>query len=246
MKAGTLILMVWVALASTATGTTNAVDDVFAGASQAYIAGDFFNAANLFRDEARRQPAPGTLQNLGNAEWRAGRTGPAILAWEQALWLNPRDADARNNLEFVRNKTNLEAPYLSWFEACSAWLPFNAWVWIASVSLWAAVGFLVLPGVCRLPRADWHQALAAASVAILVLSIPAMVGVHSRAKIGFVLPTEAPLHLTPTTDAQVLTKLPGGEPARLLDKYDGFVLVRTHYMDGWLRQEDFAAIASRP
>ena len=62
-------------------------DSAFIAATEAYNAGDFERAAETFRQSARLRPASGTIQNLGLAEWQRGKTGYAILAWEQALWL---------------------------------------------------------------------------------------------------------------------------------------------------------------
>ena len=41
--------------------------------------------------------------NLGNACWRDGRLGEAVLAWERALLRDPRHRDARANLSLARS-----------------------------------------------------------------------------------------------------------------------------------------------
>ena len=128
--------------------TTNclaATNDLFATATAAFQAGQFANAARDFRAAAEAQPATGTLLNLGLAEWRRGRAGAAILAWEKALWIDPFDTPARANLQYARQFTNLEPPDYSWYERASTWLPFNAWAGIAGASLWLAIGLAVLP-----------------------------------------------------------------------------------------------------
>jgi tetratricopeptide (TPR) repeat protein len=45
---------------------------------------------------------PRLLYNLGNAWFRLGRLGPAILSYERALRLDPSDREARDNLELSR------------------------------------------------------------------------------------------------------------------------------------------------
>ncbi len=42
--------------------------------------------------------------NIGNTLYRMGKLPESILAYQQALKLNPDDQDAKYNLEFVRNK----------------------------------------------------------------------------------------------------------------------------------------------
>jgi hypothetical protein len=114
-----------------------------------YRAGNFARAAAQFREAISNQPSSGAFQNLGNAEWQRRRTGPAVLAWEQALWLNSFDRHARNNLKFARESAQLESPDLTWYEVASGWLPMNWWAWLTGISLWFAVGMLVVPGILR-------------------------------------------------------------------------------------------------
>src|SRR6185295_16645939 len=99
-----------------------------------------------YQNSVGQNPAAGTLQNLGSAEWQRGRVGPAILAWEQSLWLDPSSKETQGNLRYARDLVQLEAPELAWYETGSAWLPVNAWPWITAISLWTVVTMLVLPG----------------------------------------------------------------------------------------------------
>ena len=59
-------------------------DALFRYATNAYYVGEYPQAAGAFAQAATLQPAGGTLQNLGNAEWQRGSPGTAILAWEQS------------------------------------------------------------------------------------------------------------------------------------------------------------------
>jgi len=223
-----------------------AVPEAFQTGSQAYIAGNFPQAATLFRQAADASLAPGTLHNLGNAEWKNGRPGPAILAWEQALWLNPSSVNTRANLRFARRSAQLESPSLSWFEICSAWLPVNAWLGIASLSLWLAVAMMLLPGIFRWRKSDWHQGFAAAGFAIFLVTVPALLGVHSRSKLGVLLSRQNLLRLTPTRDAQTLGQLPAGEIARLERERGGYVYVRAgNDAAGWVERPQFGLISGK-
>ncbi len=220
-----------------------APEEQFRQASQAYEAGGFEQAAGLFRQAAAATPAAGTLQNLGNAEWQCGRSGPAILAWERSQWLAPFNFNARADLRFARRTAQLEGPDLTWYEVCSTWLPVNAWAWIASLSFWGALALVLLPGALRWRRADWHQGAAAAGLAIFILTIPALGGVHTRSKIGIILDKDTPLRLTATREAQVLARLPAGETARLERARGTYVFIRTSAAAGWVEREQFGLIA---
>ena len=178
---GFLLLAVLVGLCVAPwTGAANSPEDFFQEGLTACRVGDYARAAHAFRESVTLQPASGALLDLGNAEWRCGRAGPAILAWEQARWLDPFSASPRQNLSFARKTAQIEAPDLSWYEVVSTWLPASWWAWIAGTSLWLAVGMGMLPGVLRLRKATWHQAVAALGLMVFLLSLPAHFGVETR------------------------------------------------------------------
>jgi tetratricopeptide (TPR) repeat protein len=209
----------------------------------AYAGGAYDQAAITFRELAQRQPSAGAYHNLGNAEWKQGQPGEAVLAWEKAQWLDPFDANTRVNLRFARQKVQLPSPALAWYEICSTWLPVRAWALLASASLWLALALVLLPGILRWRKADWHHALAAASLAVFLLTMPALLGVQTRAKLGVIRAKETLLRLTPTREAQALGKLPAGEMARLERERGQYVYVRTgNDVAGWVERAQFGQI----
>ena len=211
----------------------------------AYRGGDFSAAARAFENSAGARAAAGTYQNLGNAEWQAGRVGPAILAWERALWLAPAITEARENLQLARDTAQLAAPELTWYEVISTWLPSGWWAIITALSLWLVADLLVLPGIFRRRRAGWQQALAALGLTLLLLTLPAHAGWHTRSKIGFVMEGNLPLRLTPTEQAQEITRVGAGEPGRCERRYGNYCFVRFRNTAGWLTREEFKLISGR-
>jgi hypothetical protein len=214
-------------------------DTLFQAGATAYRAGDYGRAAVAFRQSVTVQPSSGALQNLGNAEWQGHRNGAAILAWEQALWLDPFHQSARQNLRFARKTAQLEAPDLAWYEVISTWLPVTWWAWIAGASFWLAVAMGMLPGILRRRKATWHQAIAALGLMVFLLSVPAHIGVTTRSRIGYILQKDTTLRLTPTLEAQAVTRLAAGEPARWLRARGNYVLLRTSRSVGWIEQDQF-------
>lgn len=76
---------------------------VFSEANQAYTEGSFEKAILLYEDLLPEYSKSDALYyNLGNAYFRTKKLGPAIFSYEKALMLNPRNADSRFNLKFVR------------------------------------------------------------------------------------------------------------------------------------------------
>ncbi len=67
-----------------------------------YESGDYAGAVENYRlATAQGANHPDAWYNLGNAYYKAGYLGFAVLSYERALRVDPRHADAKANLEFV-------------------------------------------------------------------------------------------------------------------------------------------------
>src|SRR5260221_9375410 len=77
----------------------------FAKANQEFAAGDFKAAIADYEEAVRSgQDAPNLFYNLGNAYFRQKDFGRAILNYERALALDPRQAEAQANLRIARDE----------------------------------------------------------------------------------------------------------------------------------------------
>jgi len=248
MKTGTLALCLAAAtFGAPLRGASPAVDERFRKANAGYAAGDFAEAVYDLRELVNEgRFASGALHNLGNAEWKVGRHGYAVLAWERAHSLNPFNRNTEANLRFARQTARMEAPTFAWHERYSTLLPGDWWLVIACAGLWGGVALLTLPRLLGWRRADWHQGVAAALLALFLLSGPALIGLWKRARLGVVLEDETPLRLTPTREAETLTKLPAGEMARVERERGEYFYVRAEGdRAGWLRKADFVRVWQR-
>ena len=221
----------------------SASEIAFREGADAYRNGGYSKAVDFFTKAAQARPSSGTLQNLGLSEWQRGHTGEAILAWEQAVWLDPFNRAAHANLKYARRLAQLEAPDLTWYEAVSSGLPVNWWAWLAAGSFWIAIAAILLPGVFRRPRTVGYQAVAALSLMLFLLTFLAHFGVHARSKVGFVLAKDTHLRLTPTHEAQVIARLQPGDPLRVKRSRGNYVLVHTGHATGWLQREQFGSLS---
>lgn len=120
-----------------------------AEADSAYIADDFLRAASLYQEAIDSLgPSVERYYNLGNAYYRAGLNGMAIVSYERALRLDPSNSDVKDNLEFVNSKiTDRMVASGSLFSSAAdkvaGALHPNAWAWIA-----LSCFVLALVGVC--------------------------------------------------------------------------------------------------
>jgi tetratricopeptide (TPR) repeat protein len=86
-------------------------EEAFFRANEAYRDGDYETAAEGYRGLLDEERAKGHLfYNLGNAYFRMDDPGRAVLFYERARILLPRDADLRFNLEYARDRLRDAVP----------------------------------------------------------------------------------------------------------------------------------------
>src|SRR5438874_982861 len=104
MKRFALIVSLTASLAA-ASATFAQTDAQFAKANQEFAAGQFKEAADDYKAIVRSgQWSANLFYDLGNAYFRAGDFGRAILNYERALALDPRHPEADANLRIARDE----------------------------------------------------------------------------------------------------------------------------------------------
>ena len=220
-------------------------EDVFAPGRIAYQAGQFTNAARFFQGELKRAPSAEAWHNFGNAAWQAGHAGEAVLSWQRALWINPYQTNAAASLRFVNGLGQFSELSVTWTEKYSTWLPVNLWAGLAAVSLWLAVALVLLPGIFRWRKSVWPQLLAAVALGTVVLTLPALAGIHGRTKLAVIRAVNVPLRQTPTLTAQVRSRFAAGEMVRCQSVRGKYYFVRTANDEtGWVAQDQLWFIAA--
>ncbi len=67
-----------------------------------YARKDYAAAAAAYEQALKAGPNPAVHFNLGNALFKSGKIGEAIVHYRRARYLDPRDADIAANLDFLR------------------------------------------------------------------------------------------------------------------------------------------------
>lgn len=250
--AGALALLCLTMVAATARAASDDRTARFERANAAFAAGDYDAARKGFAEIlAQDGPSAAVLFNLGNASLRAGDIGDAILSYERALLLAPRDQDIRANLRQARKAANLTVAEEDAWTRTVRLLTTNGWAWLASGALDVLCGALL---VFRLLRGDPRRtgvrrvlrAIAASAAALLVVAGTACATRLRELDRAVVLGSDPTLRVAPYPSATVSSDLAPGEIVRIERMHDGFALVRTGAgKSGWMTGESVARIAQQ-
>ena len=218
----------------------------FDSANRLYEQGKFAEALTNYAAiiQSGQSSAP-VYFNLGNAFFKAGQIGRAILAYRQAKALAPRDPDVLANLQFARNQvqgpTRAVTPGSRWLGKLS----LNEWTLASASAVWLWLLLLIL--------AQWQRALRPAlrgwilTAGIVAVLLCACLGVrYSRLLFqatAVVVTSEAPLHQAPLTESATPITLHDGAEVSVLDRKDDWLQVSTDSRRiGWLRREEVVVV----
>ena len=252
-----ITLLTWTILACAALAPASVRADepwreqTFENANAAFADGRFDESRQAFAQLAARDGASvPVLYNLGNAAFRAGKPGEAILAYERALLLAPRDQDVRANLRQVRKAAGLpEADDGPWTRLVRS-LTTNRWAWLASAGLYLACATLLArrlfasDGSSR-PLRSTLGASAAVGLAILLVAGAACATRLAERDRGVVLDGDPKLRVAPYPSATASSELAPGEIVRIERSHEGFTLVRSAAgRSGWMTADAVGRVAA--
>ena len=185
--------------------------------------------------------------NLGNANYRIGKIGYAILFYEKALELSPSDEDVKHNLDFAHLSTvdriqPLPRFFLfDWWEALLGLFSDNGWAYVVFVFYLLVI---LLVGAYSYSRSIKQQKIfffsGIAGVFLLAFSISLLVIKVNRGatlKSGVIVEQVVTVKFSPdpqSTDAFVIHE---GLKVNLEDQLDSWVKIRlADGKVGWVEQ----------
>ncbi len=215
-------------------------------ANEQFKTGDFTGAAASYEKVlATEGPSAVVFYNLGNSYQQLKQYGLAILAYERARLLTPRDPDLLANLTLARKAATAfeETGRHPWVDAVINRLSRNEWSWLLAG---AALFIGVLGLVCGAVKLSRRGALVAASSAALIIaaSSAALFLRRGEAARGIVLSESATVRLSPFEKAESLGTPGPGRIVRLGAKSGDFQYIEVPgvSLQGWLASKDVAAI----
>lgn len=195
----------------------------------------------------------GLYYNLGNAYFRKGNLGLAILNYERALKLSPGDEDIQHNLALANSRTidriNTLPDFFifQWWESFLALFTFTGWVYITYIFYILLLGVIVFYFFTRRP--DHQRAAFFTGIAVLFLlafSISISTIKYNREfniKNGIVVQQSATAKLSPDSDSKDAFVIHEGLKVKVEDRVDEYYRIRLKDGKiGWLPQSDLSII----
>jgi len=213
-------------------------DTDFLKANEAYATGNFENAIKGYEALAQaRQFSANLFYNLGNAYFRAGDFGAAILNYERALALDRHHAEADANLRIVRDETRaLElspAPLERFLRFASA----DQYAIAAAVAIWVGL-FCLAALIFSRRRATAAMELSIFAFAICVAAIFAAYGLENGAtgkSLAIVTGNGVEARLATADNANTVLALPPGSEIKILStRGDWIYAALPNHLHGWL------------
>ncbi len=113
--------------------------EAISNANSEYNAGRYAEAAELYESAVRGGETNAALfYNLGNARFRLGEMGQAILQYERALALEPQHPEAAANLQLARDKARALQLRQMWWERISSRVTTAQSIVAVSIAFWIA------------------------------------------------------------------------------------------------------------
>lgn len=238
---GICLVAAWCAMALQPLRAAGDVTAQFEAANRLYEQGRFAEAAAGYEAIlASGRVSPAVYFNLGNARFKAGQIGRALVAYRRAAERAPRDPDVAANLRFVREQVNGPTRRAGAWERWLSRLSLNEWTLLAVGAFWATLLLLaagqVWPGARGALRWPVRGALAAT-----VLLSGALAVVWTRTGSGteaVVTVRETIAHNGPFEESPEAFRLSDGAELRVLDRKEDWVQVSEgRGRPAWVKRE---------
>jgi hypothetical protein len=230
---GCLILCVFFALSAFAQS-----DAQFAKTNQEYAAGHFKEAIDNYEGIVRSGEFSANLfYDLGNAYFRTGDLGHAILNYERALALDRHHAETEANLLIVRDEARALELTPSPFEGLLQSASANALAIAAAIAFW--IGIFSIAALIFARRRTWRGiTLSILSLSIFALGVLAVYEIDNgkRGKaLAIVMGNGVEARLATADNANSILALPAGSEIKIVSRRGDWIYAALpNNLRGWI------------
>jgi tetratricopeptide (TPR) repeat protein len=228
-----------IAVALVLAGVAHGADEsVFAKANQAYSEARYQEAAEGYESLIQSGPWQANLfYDLGNAYYRLGNFGKAILNYQRALALEPRHPEADANLRLARDEARALELRQDTIERYASMATVKQYSIAAAVAFWFAL-FMVAHLAFSRRRSAGGIAMIILALVVFGVSIFAIRTLEDGARgnaLAIVTGKDIEARLATADNAKSISVLPPGSEIKLLSERGDWVYVALpNNQRGWI------------
>jgi tetratricopeptide (TPR) repeat protein len=217
-------------------------DAAFTKANQEYAQGHFTEAISGYEALVRGgQWSANLFYDLGNAYFRAGDFGRAILNYERALALERHHPEATANLQIARDEARALELQQSWPERYLELASVNQYSIAAAITFWLAV-FAIVALIFARRRSATLIAMLIFCLLVCAVSIYAVYALERGNKsyaLAIVTGNDVQARLATADTANSVLGLPSGSEIKILStRGDWIYAALPNNLRGWIPAKD--------
>lgn len=221
-------------------------DAQFAKANQEYAQGHFKQAIDGYEELIQsREWSANLFYDLGNAYFRVGDFGRAILNYERALALEPNHPETQANLRVARDEARALELQASWPERYSRFATVNQYTIAAAITFWLGA-FCLAALILSRRRSARVTAVSIFAWSIFALLVTTVFWIDNGSKgraLAIITGSGVEARLATADNANsVLTLPPGSEVKIASQRGDWVYATLPNNLRGWIPAKSVEAV----
>lgn len=225
-------------------GTLFAKESTFDQANQAFNQNDFDKAILLYHSVIDNKGISASLFfNLANSYAQNGDTGNAVLYYERALRLEPRNADILKNLHFLRQETGLFVSEQTTEDTLLQFLTLNQWAITILIFLFFTTGMILFWTKLYAKSPTKVITITGLLIACLLSCTLATIRYDKKMPSSVVIQDNVPMRISPFDTSESKGLIKEGRLVSIREHHKNFVYIEDETgRNGWLKREELAEI----
>lgn len=222
------------------------MEQQFVQGNELYSEGKYAEAISVYNDILKTDYQSAALHyNLGNAHYKQGKIGAAVLHYEKAAVLSPYDGDIQFNLKIARQHTIDNISELKPFFLARWWgnlrdvFSSNTWCILGMLLFWLGIGGLITWLMASTRALKKRGFLVGTSLVILSLFVLVVAwekaGIETDSGFAIIYTAETALKNAPDEQSSDILQLHEGTKIEILDQIGEWYKVRLmNGEQGWM------------
>lgn len=215
----------------------------FAEANKLYEQGKYPEAVNIYKELVYSgKETPEIYFNLGNACFKDKKIGYAILYYEKALKLSPRDADIKYNLDYVKNfvkETAVEDAVARLLNSIFCFFTLNELAVLACILSFIFFSLLMYHILIKKELFFWLTISSAIIFVIFAVWLGIRIYQNESVLYGIITESQIEAKSAPQDDYPVSFTIPEGKKVRIVRTRQLWyeVYLQSENLKGWIKKE---------